>query len=66
MSVFSRSNAATWRSGDSTLRRRRSARSLRLLPGLVLAREWWTIDGRWMVLTYVGQSTLRGSMLNAA
>ncbi len=37
-----------------------------VLPGTVLTRACWTIEGRWIVRMYVGQSTSRGSKANAA
>ena len=48
MSVFSRSNAAKWRAGSSTWRRRRSSRFSPVRPpGVVRTRECSTTDGRW-------------------
>ena len=52
MMVFSRSNAAIWRSGESTWPRSRVLREGPVLrPGVVLARAWRTTDGRWMFWT---------------
>ena len=55
ISVFSRSKAARWRSGDSTWPRRRVARGLgpAAAPGVVRTRACSTTDGRWIVADVV-------------